>query len=341
MAKVRIVDIAKKTGFSTATISNVLNHRHGVGSANREIILQAASEMGYTGKANRSPNCRNIVRLVIFRKHGLVIGDTQFFSELIEGIELGCRMADVELVISKIDYSKRAESLSTIHMICNEECRGVLLLGTEMETEELHLFENCCSPYLVVDNLFRHENVHSIVMNNYNAGFMATEWLIEAGHRNVAHITSSVEFNNMRYRRKGYEAAMQTHDIPLPANAIWRVTPTIEGAYQDMKRHIQQGRPLPTAFFAGNDIIAVGCMRALQEHGEKIPQSLSLIGMDDTVICQITNPPLSTIHVYRKEMGISAVNSLLYVIPQASQGKMKIELGVTRTDRQSIAPPRI
>lgn len=139
---------------------------------------------------------------------------------------------------------------------------------------------------IVLDNLFNHEEVHSVAINNYDAGYKAVRELIACGHRRIGHITSRFEFNNMYYRRKGYEAALNANGLQVSEANIWRVTPTLEGAYKDMIALLEQNPEMPTAFFAGNDIMAVGCIRALQERGVSIPEDVSVIGMDDLQLAQ-------------------------------------------------------
>ena len=133
---------------------------------------------------------------------------------------------------------------------------------------------------------------------------------------------------------------MTEHDLRFNEDSIWRVTPTLDGAYRDMCALLDGGRKPPTAFFAGNDIMAVGCMRALTEKGYAVPGDVSLIGMDDLSICQFCTPPLSTIRVFRQELGITAVRTLLSIVGRLNYCTIKTEMSVTLVERGSVAPPR-
>ena len=338
--KVRVRDIAAKAGVSPATVSNALNGRPGVSKENTRFILKTAEEMGYVAtKNNRNTPEKSYVRLVMFKRHGLVVMDTQFFMELVESVERECQAQGHELIITHIHIAQDHDYKERIRAICAEECAGILLLGTEMHSEDLDLFANCASPLVALDNLFRHAPVHAVVMNNYDAGYQATNALYAAGHRRIGNITSKVEFSNMRYRRKGFEAAMHEHDLPVDENSVWRVTPTLDGAYRDMTALLESGRIPPTGFFAGNDIMAVGCMRALGEKGYAVPTDVSLIGMDDLSICQFCTPPLSTIRVFRQELGITAVRTLLSIVGKLNHCTIKSEMSVALVERGSVAAP--
>jgi len=104
-----------------------------------------------------------------------------------------------------------------------------------------------------------------------------------------------------------------------------------------MRTLLDNGRTPPTAFFAGNDIMAVGCMRALAEKGYAVPADVSLIGMDDLAICQFCTPPLSTIRVFRQELGITAVRMLLSIVGRLNYCTIKTEMSVTLVERGSVA----
>lgn len=335
--KIRVRDIAQAAGVSAATVSNALNGRRGVGEDTTQRILSIAREMGYIREKPQGSG-HSYIRLVIFKRHGLVVMDTQFFAEMVEGIERECHANGLELMVTHIHMEKDSDYLERIRSLCQEECAGILLLATEMYSEDVTLFRNTQSPLLVLDSLFRHEDFNTVVMNNFEAGHLATSRLIKMGHTKVGHITSNVRFNNMRYRRKGYEAAMEEKGLPVTENSIWRVTPTLEGAYRDMRDLLQErGDQVPSAFFAANDIMAVGCVRALKEKGFHIPQDVSMIGMDDMAVCQITNPPLSTIRVFREELGIIAVRRLVDMMSENdSPCVQKTEVSVVLVDRKSI-----
>ncbi len=333
--KVRVKDIAAKAKVSPATVSNALNHKPGVSQKVTERIMKIAAEMGYEPPKDKVEPNRRYIRLVVYKSHGLVVMDTQFFAELIESIQRECKSENLELMITHLN-AKDTDLPARAQEIRNEVCEGILLLGTEMSPEELTMFTPCTSTMVVLDNLFRHEHVNAVVMNNYDAGFQATNALYRAGHRHIGHITSTVSFSNVRYRRKGYQASLDEKGIVPAPEDIWYVTPTLEGAYQDMLKLLDSGRKLPTAFFAGNDIMAVSCMRAMQERGIRIPDDVSIIGMDDMALCLVSNPPLSTIRVLRQEMGIAAVQSLLFVAAQMKSGVLKTELSVDLVERSSV-----
>ena len=335
--KVRVKDIAQKAGVSSASVSNVLNGKGGVGEETARRILSVAREMGYA--FNKASICsKEYVRLVSFKRHGLVVMDTQFFAEMMEVLERQCHQAGFKLMVSNIHMEKDADYYERVREICQEDCAGILLLATEMYSEDVDLFSHTKAPLLVIDSLFRNKRFNCVMMNNHEAGYMATERFIRMGHTNIHHVTSSVLLNNMKYRRLGYESAMEDAKLPHPDACIWRVTPTLEGAYRDMHELLGQYQgEMPTAFFAANDIIAAGCVRALKEKGFKLPQQISIIGMDDLTICQITNPVLSTIRVPREGIAQIAVRRLLDMMEEdASACVQKTQVSVEFVDRQSV-----
>src|SRR5699024_10231090 len=139
-------------------------------------------------------------RFIIFKRHGKVIMDTPFFSELISSIESACRAHQYELLISYMDAGD--PNLRTqIADVLKNGSRGIHLLATEMNDENLQLFKNCKMPLLVLDSLFLWDDHNAVIINSREAGYLAAEHFVENGHRSFGLITSSFPFNNMTDRR--------------------------------------------------------------------------------------------------------------------------------------------
>ena len=333
--KLRLRDIAERARVSPATVSNALNGRAGVSKAVQEQILEIAREMGYQPSRDSRRQGQH-VRMIIYKAHGMVIEDTPFFSELTESIQLECRRVGLELLISHIHAREAADAREQLRHYREEECAGILLLGTEMNSEDLRQFEGFRSHLVVLDNIFRYDKVHSVVMDNLQAGHLAADVLCGAGHRRIGHILSSVSFSNMSDRTAGFRQGLEAHGLRLEDHQLWPVEPNISGAYRDMKQLIAQGREMPEAFFAGNDLMAIGCMRAITEAGYRIPEDVSVIGMDDTPVCLACTPQLSTIRVFRRELGVTAIRTLLSLTEDNMPCAIKTCIGVSPVIRDSI-----
>jgi DNA-binding LacI/PurR family transcriptional regulator len=334
--KVTIKDIAERAGVSVATVSNALNDRKGVNEENRLRILQIARQMGYPSE--RTAQAGAYIRLISFKRNGRVLMDTQFYAELIAAVEEECRSNALNLSAMTINIEQDYDYMQTIKDVCREECAGLLLLATEMRSVDLEPFFKAVSPVLLLDNVFAHLSINAVCVDNENAGYMATQRLLFMGHRNIAHITYNVHTNNTIVRRHAFESAMREYGLPITEESIWKVSPTMDGAYEDMQRLLEaHASAMPTAFFACNDLVAIGCMRAMQDYGLRVPEDVSIVGMDDLSICQTSNPPLSSVRVPRRQMGRAAVRRLLDM--QTRTGPdcvMKTYVDVELIERKSI-----
>lgn len=118
-------------------------------------------------------------------------------------------------------------------------------------------------------------------------------------------------------------------------SVVHHLSPTVDGAYCDMKAVIKSGDELTRCYFADNDLIAAGAMRALSEAGYRIPEDISVIGFDDMPMCTYITPPLSTVHVPKQYMGEIAVKRLAEIINSTSASHVKIEISTEIIKRKS------
>ncbi len=330
MSKVNINDISKITGFSPATISNALNHKAGVNKQTVSEIFRVAKEIGYINE-----NSISKIKLVIFKKNGLIIDDTPFFTFLINGFEQECRQCRYEMVIYNLDQRDRNYKQNIKDLIMDVESASVIL-GTEITDEDIEPFKMAKTPVVLLDNWVESMTFNAVLINNVDSARKATEFLIENGHKEIGYLRGAYRIKAFSYRSMGFKHALRKNQLPVKDEYIFTISTTINGAYRDMLSLLDKCSKLPTAFFADNDIIALGAMKALQERGYHIPDDISVIGFDDLPFSQISYPPLTTIRVPNQEMGRLAVRRIVDLIQNPSNTITKTEVCTIFINRDTV-----
>ncbi len=306
--KVSIRDLSKITGFSPATISNALNHKKGVNKETAEEIFRVARETGYL-----SANAVAKIKLLLFKKNGLIIEDTPFFQSLIEGFEEECHRLGYEMVIARADQ-RDADYEHQVQEHLREQGVAVVVLATEMMDGDLEPYRNAPCPLVILDHWSESMEYNSVLINNADAARMITEHILDNGHTEVGYLRGAFRIKGFRSRFVGFQTALKKRKIPYKEEYTVTLGTSLNGAYQDMLQYLKKGSKLPTAFFADNDMIALGAMKALQEMGYRIPEDVSLVGFDDLPFSAISSPALTTLRVPNKEMGKMAVRRLAELV---------------------------
>jgi DNA-binding LacI/PurR family transcriptional regulator len=332
---IKIKDIANALDLSSATVSLVINNKPGVRNETREKIFNYINEHGYNMSAKKVSLVQNRnIRFIVYKKHGKVVSDTPFFSQLIEGIEAESRKSGYNLVVS---YDNKSEDdMELLKYLTKNPPEGIIILATEMSRSDFSEFEKIPVPIVLLDNSFDGEKIDTVAINNELGAFEATAHLIEMGYNEIGYLHSSVNINNFTKRKNGFQKALDSKNIQLKENLIFSLDSTIEGAYMDMLQLLKSGVTLPGALFADNDIIAFGAIKAMKEFKIRIPEDISIIGFDDMPFCTLSEPTLSTIKVFKQRMGMIAVSRLIEKIEGDAPEFVKIEVGTELVIRDSI-----
>ncbi len=329
--KVSIKDISRRTGFSPATISNALNHKKGVSEETSAEVFRVAKEMGYISESKIMR-----VKLVIFKRNGLIIDDTPFFSLMIDGIEKECRAAGMEMVLCYLN--KNDENYKEqVEYIINDSSSAIILLGTELMEEDVEIYKGVSCPFLMLDYWAWDMSFNGVLINNADSARVAVEYLIKKGHTEIGYLQGNFRIKAFRSRAVGYATSLQKSGLEVKKEYAVTLSTTMNGAYKDMLEHLKQKPKLPTAFFADNDMIALGAMKALQEMGYRIPEDVSIVGFDDLPFSEISNPPLTTLRVPKQEMGRLAVRKLVEVINGNAKIKTKTQVCTAFIERASVS----
>lgn len=328
--KIGIKDIAKKTGYSPATISNALNHKKGVNHETASEIFQVAKELGYISESRIMK-----VKLVIFKKDGSIIDDTPFFSLMIDGIEKECRSNGMEMVIFYLNR-KDSDYEEQVNWIINDSTSAVILLGTELQDNDIDIYKAAACPLLLLDYWNWNSPFSGVLINNADSARMATEYLIGKGHREIGYLKGSFRIKAFRSRAVGLMTALHHAGLNLNKEHCVELSTNMNDAYLDMLKHLEKKPDLPTAFFADNDMIALGAMKALQEKGYRIPEDISLVGFDDLPFSEISSPALTTLRVPKQEMGRLAVRGVLSLLQDELKVRTKTQVCTTFVERASV-----
>lgn len=329
-----IREIAVLAGVSPAAVSLVLNNKKGVSSETREKIQMVLKEHNYkpNSKKKRAPSYK--IRFIKYSTHGMAVEENQgFIASIIDKIESECRRYSYNLIMLGCDNSNIKE---TIEMIVHNPLDGVILLGTEFDAANASLFKDIKEPLIVLDHSMEFENVDSLVMDNACIANAAVNYLYSLGHKDIGYFQTSVTLSNFTERYCGYLRALSRLGLETPEPVL--LTPTLKGAYADMKKYLENGKYRPHgAVLAGNDTIAIGAAKAIQEAGYKIPEDISIIGVDDIPFSSMTVPPLTTMRISRSALGMLTVNLLRERIRHPELPPMHTRITGLLVERESTA----
>ena len=329
-------ELAKKLNISPAAVSMALNHKPGVSTATRQKILDAAQRYGYDfTRISQKMTASGAVYLIIYKKHGAVVADTPFFSQLSEGITLGCKKENFNLKVSYI-YENEENVERQIEDLRTSDCCGIILLGTEMTAADIRPFLKLDIPVVLLDTYFEELACDSILINNIQGAYIAASYLIKKCPGQPGYLHSSYPIQNFSQRGDGFYNAIRAAGLPVSKSVVHRLTPSVEGAYADMCEILKRGERLASSYFADNDLIAAGAIKAFKAFHYRIPEDISVTGFDDLPISGVIEPNLTTINVPKKYMGEMAAQRIIALIKNPHQPPVKTEISTTLIRRRSV-----
>ncbi len=328
-------ELAKILNLSPAAISMALNNKPGVSTATRKLVLETADKYGYDfSKLAEKHNLKGTIYFIIYKKHGAVVSDTPFFSEVSEGVAAGCKKADYKLKITYI-YEDEDDVAEQLEEIQYSDCIGLIVLGTEMRPEDLKPFQKLPLPFVLVDTYFETITCDCVLINNVQGAYLAASHLIKKTKKQPGYLHSSYDIGNFAERNSGFFKAVRAHGMSSAQSIVHRLTPSMDGAYADMKEIIAQGETLASCYFADNDLIAMGAMKALKEAGYKIPGDIAIAGFDNLPFSKVIEPSLTTINVPKHYMGEMAAERLIALLHDSGAAPVKIEISTALVERRS------
>lgn len=329
-------ELAKKLNLSATAVSMALNNKPGVSTATRDQVIKAAEKYGYdfTRLSLKNGHSGDIY-CIIYRAHNAILNYLPIFSELTDGIEQECRNQGYQLKLVQIN-EKRDDVQKWIEDLRIANCAGIILLGTETSIHVCKLFLQLSVPVLLLDSHFDSLGCSSVLINNRQGAYLATSLLINQCGCQPGYMRSSYRIGNFEERRIGFDTALREHGMSPSNSVIHELPPSIEGALSDMLEIIDRDASLAKCYFADNDLIAIGAMKALKLRGYRIPEDVAIVGFDNISESRIVEPSLTTIDIPRTFMGQTAARQLIHQITTPVPHTVKIEISTKLVKRFSV-----
>ncbi len=333
MSSVSIKDIARVAKVSHSTVSRALRDSPLVNRETAERIRQIAEEMGYRPSA--------VARSLVTRKTktiGVVVTTIAdpFIAEVVSGIEEVANDHGYSVFLANSNADPDRE-IKVVHSFHERRVDGILVTASRVGALYIGHLSEMKVPIVLINNQHPGEFVHSVMIDNVTASRMATEHLIQLGHRRIAYIGDQFGYQSDTERFAGYRQALERAGLTFQPELIVHGDGKPEGGMRAME-HLLRLSPLPTAVFCYNDMTALGALRVARMRGLRVPADISLVGFDDLFIASYTEPPLTTIRQPKRQMGQRAMELLLQLL-RGEDSQQTIWMQGELIVRNSTAPP--
>jgi len=331
---VTLVQVAKKAGVSVMTASRAMSGEGYVSEETKTRVQAAARELGYTTNALArvmKGGRTNVIGVVVNDLSSVVVN--AFVSAMTEEV----RKHEMDLFIynsiGQLDEQTQRRHSQLLHGLWD----GLVYVLPRMTDEYLHALEKSDSPIVLINFCRRSTTLPVIQGDNFNAARDAVAGLIAQGHQRIAFIKGTHWTGQSAERERGYRQALADARIKVDNHLIEQGTYSEQSGLEAGRRLLSLAQR-PTAVFAANDEMAIGCMNAAHEMGVQVPAELSLIGFDDVSAASIVRPQLTTLRHPIALMAQAAVQELMRRIQGQPGQRQRVEFPAEMVVRESIAP---
>lgn len=285
-----IYEVSKLAGVSLATVSRVINKNSRVSDKTRQKVEDAMGELGYRPNSiaqSLASNRTNSVGILVSELHG------PFFGQMMAGIESELRAAGKHVIITT-GHSEEDKEKDGIEFLISRNCDAIIL-HVEAVSDD-YLLDLCKgeTPVYLMSRLVDGLNENCISLNNELGGFLATQAVIDQGHKDIAYIAGPQFKADSKDRLAGHLRALAANNIAFNDGLYFEGDFKETGGSDGLKHFISNNQTF-TALVCANDEMASGAITYAREQGFSLPDSLSIIGFDNIIFSRHTYPKLTTI----------------------------------------------
>ncbi|MFQ5604166.1 MAG: LacI family DNA-binding transcriptional regulator [bacterium] len=333
-----IKDVAKKAGVSLSTVSLVINNKSNVSPTTKKKVQEVIASLNYHPRRN----ARGLASKRTFNIGFILTEDhfslaEPFYTKIFLGTEFEARKHNYYVLLTTVKKSFKVHE-SVPRFLLEKNVDGVILAG-KVPAKLIEYVQNLGIPLILVDYCLQMSKVSNVFIDNFQGARQAVSHLMKSGHRKIAFIGGEINHPSIAERLRGYRETHIEHNLPVADNLISHdeMSTGVDDGYRATCKLLDAGVSF-TALFASNDTMAIGAMRCLRERNLQIPKDVSLIGFDDIEVCLQVEPQLSTVRVFKEELGAIAVRRLVEKIEKEQSMVEQSLVPVELILRESTAP---
>lgn len=323
-----IRDVARQAGVSHQTVSRVINGSEDVLPETRAVVEAAIGELGYRPSAIARSMARGLTHTLAIISPNLT---DYTFASVIEGAEVEARQHNYFVLSSSASDPQAFQGLVD-ELVGYRRVDGLIVINPY--ADERYEFLPKEFPVVFVGARSHDENVCSISLDDQKVAYEATQHLISLGHTRIALVTGPMEEDCSQDRLEGFQRALKEAGISFDSSLMFEGDWSASSGSEALADFVKKGN-LPTAVFAQNDRMAMGVMRAARDANLKVPDQLSVIGVDDMPLSSYFDPPLTTMRQDMPLIGQEAIRKLIEIIQNKTVEQTVLKLPAQLVVRQS------
>lgn len=327
-----IKDVARIAGVSVATVSRVINNSPKASKSSIESVTAAMKSLGYRPNAAARALVSQSSNTI-----GILVSDVSdpFFGTLVKAVDNVAQENGKQILIGN-GYHHADKERQVIELLINNRCDALVIHSKSLSDEELIAFANEVPSLVLINRHIPEIANRCISLDNEKGAYLATEYLIKNGHKNIACIASTHHIEDPEQRIKGYQDALNDNGIELSSGYIERAEPDSEGGEKAMTNLLSKSLDM-TAIITYNDNMAAGAISVLEENGIALPDQMSVIGFDDAIIARYVRPRLTTVLYPIQFMAEKATTLALELANGESPKNESLQFTPTLVRRDSVA----
>lgn len=326
--KVSIIDVARKAGVSTATISRVINGNGGYSKETERKVRQTIEECGYIPNVSAASLRTNRSKCI-----GVIVPDitNEFFAKIVHELDIFLVSGGYSLLICDSNEDYDLED-TYIKNLIEKSVDGIIYISGQNEIKNIADVRNI--PVVYIDRAPQNAEV-LILSDNENGGYLATKELLKKGCRRILFLRDLRYASTIRQRKRGYLKALKEYGVEYDEGLEISCFPDYDDAKRTMDLLFNAKGCFFDGIFATNDKMALACINVLKKNGMHVPQDVKVVGFDNISIAEFANPTITTISQDTKKIAQNAGNTVLKMIQQKKiVNKQKI-IPVTLVCRRS------